>query len=251
MAKITTLPEKLAADLNDEFHIADSADGESKRLKIGNLPPAAGGVPSSRILTAGAGLTGGGDLTVDRIFDAIANADGSIVVNPDDIQVGVLATDGQHGPRGGGSMQHVDATPNVSGFFSVVDKNNHDTLARPPKQISVTGSVTTASATDVLMSGMTTIPGAGSYLVNFSTSFDHSTTNQSIFYSIYVNGIQLPETEREFRRGGSAGDIAAGPSIVAIKASGVLAGQAVEVRWRTTAADAQVFQRVMTLVSKV
>jgi hypothetical protein len=42
----------------------------------------------------GAGLGG-------QLANAI-NADGSIVVNADDIQVGVLATDGQHGNRGGG-----------------------------------------------------------------------------------------------------------------------------------------------------
>lgn len=42
-------------------------------------------------LTAGAGLTGGGDLTANRTFDAVANADGSIVVNANDIQLGRIA----------------------------------------------------------------------------------------------------------------------------------------------------------------
>jgi hypothetical protein len=47
-------------------------------------------VPSTRLLTAGAGLTGGGNLSADRTFNVVANADGTIVVNADDIQVGTL-----------------------------------------------------------------------------------------------------------------------------------------------------------------
>ena len=62
-----------------------------------------GAVPTSRTLTAGAGLTGGGDLSANRTFDVVANADASIVVNANDIRVGVLATDAQHGVRGGGT----------------------------------------------------------------------------------------------------------------------------------------------------
>jgi hypothetical protein len=62
--------------------------------------------------TAGAGLTlAGGTLAVG------ANADASIVVNADDIRVGVLATDAQHGVRGGGTT-HALATGSASGFMS-------------------------------------------------------------------------------------------------------------------------------------
>lgn len=68
----------------------------------------------STTLTAGAGLTGGGDLSADRTFTVGANADGSIVVNANDVQVGVLASDAQHGARGGGT-QHSLATPGSPG----------------------------------------------------------------------------------------------------------------------------------------
>lgn len=53
---------------------------------------ASSGVPSSRQLIAGNGLTGGGDLTADRTFNVVANVDGTIVVNANDIQVGVIGT---------------------------------------------------------------------------------------------------------------------------------------------------------------
>lgn len=93
------------------------------KTKLDGLPTSA--VPTSRLITAGAGLTGGGDLSADRTLNVAANADGSIVVNADDIQVGVLATDGQHGNRGGGTL-HAAATTSVNGFMSAADKTKLD-----------------------------------------------------------------------------------------------------------------------------
>jgi len=68
-------------------------------------------------ITAGAGLTGGGALSTNPTLNVVANADGSIVVNADDLQVGVLATDAQHGTRGGGTL-HAAATASTAGFLS-------------------------------------------------------------------------------------------------------------------------------------
>lgn len=84
-----------------------------------------GGVSPTRLLTAGAGLTGGGDLSADRTFNVGANVDGSIIVNSNDVQVGVLATDAQHGVRGGGT-QHAVATTSNAGFMSADDKGKLD-----------------------------------------------------------------------------------------------------------------------------
>ena len=65
---------------------------------------------------AGAGLT----KTVATL-DVVANADGSMVINANDIQVGILATDAQHGNRGGGAL-HADAVSGgASGFLSGAD----------------------------------------------------------------------------------------------------------------------------------
>ena len=76
-------------------------------------------VPSSRLVTAGAGLTGGGSLAADRTID-IAAADGSITVAADSIAVGVIS-DVQHGTRGGGTTHDV-ATTSTAGFMSAADK---------------------------------------------------------------------------------------------------------------------------------
>lgn len=88
----------------------------------GNLQTVSQGyTPTTRTLTAGAGLTGGGDLSADRTFNVVANADGSIVVAADDVKVGVLATDAQHGNRGNGAL-HTAATTSLAGFMAAADK---------------------------------------------------------------------------------------------------------------------------------
>ena len=64
---------------------------------------------------------------LDAVLNAIENglvttsSDGSIVNTNGDIQVGVLATDTQHGNRGGGTT-HAVATITVAGFMSAADK---------------------------------------------------------------------------------------------------------------------------------
>ena len=66
-------------------------------------------------LTAGAGLTKSG-----TVIDVVADADGSLVVAADSMKVGVLATDAQHGARGGGT-QHALAGTSAAGFLAAVN----------------------------------------------------------------------------------------------------------------------------------
>jgi hypothetical protein len=87
-----------------------------------------GYVPTSRTITAGNGLTGGGSLNSNILLDVVANADGSIIVNANDIQVGILATDTQHGNRGGGSL-HSIATTGSAGFMSAADKQKLNAIS--------------------------------------------------------------------------------------------------------------------------
>ncbi len=77
-------------------------------------------VPQTRTLTPGAGLVGSAalDLSANRTLDVGANGDGSIVVNANDVQVGILATDAQHGNRGGGGLHANVVTGGASGFMT-------------------------------------------------------------------------------------------------------------------------------------
>lgn len=110
-------------------------DGANGRVNV-----TVSAVPPARSITAGAGLTGGGDLSADRTIDVAANADGSIVVNANDIQVGVLATDAQHGNRGGGSLHTVAVASGAAGFLSGTDKAKLDGL--PSSAVPTTRTLT-------------------------------------------------------------------------------------------------------------
>lgn len=95
---------------------------------------------------AGAGLIlNGNDL------DVVAG-DGSITVNADNITVGVLQSDAQHGTRGGGT-QHAVASGAASGFMSNTDKSKLDGIQAgaqvnsTPRQEAVTTQVITGSDT--------------------------------------------------------------------------------------------------------
>lgn len=90
---------------------------------------ASGDVPTSRQIISGAGLTGGGDLSADRTLNVVANADGSIVANANDIQIGVLATDAQHGTRGGGTQHSNVVAGGAAGFMTGADKTVLNALA--------------------------------------------------------------------------------------------------------------------------
>jgi hypothetical protein len=108
---------------------------------------------------AGAGLSGGGNHLFDWTMNIGQNADNSIIVNANDIQIGTLATDGQHGVRGGGT-QHAAVTTSTNGFMSSADKIKLDGIATgatnlalssatpAPVGAAAAGSGTTAARAD-------------------------------------------------------------------------------------------------------
>jgi hypothetical protein len=162
-------------------------------------------VSDARLLTAGAGLTGGGDLSADRTFDVVANADGSIVVNADDIQVGVLATDAQHGTRGGGTL-HAEATTSVAGFLSAADKTKLDglsgTFGTEQENGESLGQQSTTSSTYVTAYTYTTasLP-AGDYFLTWSYDAGSDTDKESSHRVVLDGATVLSEAEWRFKEG--------------------------------------------------
>lgn len=63
-------------------------------------------------------------------------------------------------------------------------------------EVSFTSNVTTTSTTDVVFTGMTITPPAGTYLVLFSTWLTHSNGNDTITMSIYAGGVQKADSVR-------------------------------------------------------
>lgn len=121
----------------------------------------------ARQMIAGAGLTGGGDLSADRTLNVVA-ADGSISVTADAIAVGVVS-DAQHGNRGGGGL-HQLATTSVHGFLASSDKAAYDAavLAVATKAdqtyvdqlvqgLDAKGSVDAVATSNITLSGLQTV----------------------------------------------------------------------------------------------
>lgn len=117
-------------------------------------------------------------------------------------------------------------------------------------QASSTTTVTTTSATPVLLNAMTLTPGSGAYLVNFSTSIFGDSINSTTFVSLFVGGTQVPHTERRFTQS-SPGLFGATTTEVPISFSAHITGlgpsTVVEVRWRNTAGTSTSYQRTLVL----
>jgi len=96
-------------------------------------------------ITAGAGMVKSGNT-----LNVVANADASIVVAADDIKVGVLATDAQHGTRGGGTLHATVIAAGAAGFMSGADKTRLDGMTtgatNTPLASSASPNVTAAAA---------------------------------------------------------------------------------------------------------
>jgi hypothetical protein len=125
-------------------------------------------VDETRNLTAGAGLTGGGDLSADRTFDVVANVDGSIVVNVDDIQVGILATDAQHGDRGNGSL-HTAFTDVLAGFAPASGGGTANFLRADGTWVAPPLAVPGGADNDVQFNNAGTFAGSSNFTWNDDT----------------------------------------------------------------------------------
>lgn len=122
--KITDLTSlAVAPDAADVVPIVDVSTGETKKITTALLV-GTGSVPTSRTLTAGVGLTGGGDLTANRSF-AVDIAGTS----PQPIGTATPGASGKvsdrdhvhaHGNQAGGSL-HALATKDADGFVAAAD----------------------------------------------------------------------------------------------------------------------------------
>lgn len=184
---------KLSDILNKPHNILDSIQGgttgEFYHLTAAEHSNVAIAVPNTRTLTAGTGLTGGGDLSADRTFNVGANADGSITVNANDIQVGVLATDVQHGNRGGGAL-HSNATTSTAGFMSAADKTTFDGMGTYQTASASGISLTSGVSANVTSVSLT----AGDWDVSGTVQFSPAgtTTIQGIQAGISTTSSTLP-----------------------------------------------------------
>ena len=109
-------------------------------------------------------------------------------------------------------------------------------------------TVTTESATDVLMTGIqiTDVP-VGDYFLSFGATFEHSATGDQIYTNIYVGGTAVTGSEQHWRRGGSQGNISSTHNYSGFPIT-LATTATVEIRWRTDGATASAENPYMTLI---
>jgi hypothetical protein len=111
------------------------------------------------------------------------------------------------------------------------------------QQVVGTTGITTNSTTDVALSTPLSItPGAGDYLISFSGVVSNSNSSRDVFMSIYVNGTKIAASERQItsNAGGDKCTIATGAYY-----TGILASQAIEIRWRAESDTATITNRTL------
>lgn len=104
-----------------------------------------------------------------------------------------------------------------------------------PAIVEATGTITTTSTTDILATGMTITPPAGTYLAVFTGNIGNEDSSTSSFASIWSAGAQVAASEREATNGstGNEGDDWRIPFHCEAEVT-VDGAQAIEGRYRTT-----------------
>lgn len=129
------------------------------------------------------------------------------------------------------------------------DSNNQLVSGISTTEVSATADTTTTSATDALMNAMTITPAAGSYLVWFSTTVDHSAQSVAVVVSIYVGGTLKTDSVRSVvPRFNGIGANSLSPMSCTNGLVTVNGSQAIETRWKVASGTGTVHQRTMNIL---
>jgi len=108
-------------------------------------------------------------------------------------------------------------------------------------EIQLTSNVTTTSGTAAVITGLTVTPPAGTYHVNFSGWFTHSTGNATVTLSVYAGGTQNAGSVRTFMPfSGSVGSANNGLTAGTNAIVTVNGSQTITIEWLTSAATATI-----------
>jgi len=105
------------------------------------------------------------------------------------------------------------------------------------------------SATDAVVNTMQLTPGAGDWLVSFSTSVLLGANNSEGQFVIYSNGVaQAASRRRVARAGGSSAGFIQGVAIASFRVTGLGAAQQIDIRAQVSAGTMSIYQRNLTLL---
>jgi len=105
----------------------------------------------------------------------------------------------------------------------------------------------TTSTTYTVIDSMTITPGAGTYLVMFSSSANIATANATANYAIFNNGTVVQNTERSLSTGGGQ-TTGLHEALHSQSVETVTAGQAIDVRYLTDTGTFTVHERSLILI---
>jgi hypothetical protein len=112
--------------------------------------------------------------------------------------------------------------------------------------VSAATIATTTSTSDVVMSGMTATPAAGTYLVVFSGDLAHGTHNGEVRTSLYKGGLQVVGSQRFFRCYGTSTGAFTCIALVAVNGA-----ETIEGRWRVNSGTGTNYSRQLAVVKVV
>ncbi len=175
-------------------------------------------------------LTGTDIVATDTILVAIGKAQAQINA----LRVSVT-------PSSSGSV-------NSAGVSSAAAKADHThNIALVSNTLSVVETeITSTSATDVLLTGMTITPIAGTYKVYVITTSNNSGNNTN-FFSIYKGGVQVANTEKPVARiSNTFALVRLGYEMICeVTVNG---SEAIEIRWRRNAGTASCYSRELSIL---
>lgn len=130
---------------------------------------------------------------------------------------------------------------------SAIEEATHTVTAA---EITSAGTNTTTSGTDAQMTGMTTTPAAGTYLVMFNTDIVSSNAGATVTVSYYVGGVQLATSVRKISPfdGGTLSALTARGMATLQAIITVTGSQAITVEWSTTGGTATSAERSLVTV---
>lgn len=170
-------------------------------------------------VSAGTGLTGGGDITANRTISmpnvGTAGTYGSATLTP------VITTDAQ------GRVSSITETTPVLNI---------------PTSITLSSTlITTTSTTYVVMTGQTITPAAGTYVVTGRACISATSNSRTIELALFLGGVIVADTGTTafIRTGsgfGSNTDIENETTFAVITVNG---SQAIDLRWQTSGGTAQ------------
>lgn len=152
-------------------------------------------------------------------------------------------SDPRVGPGVPGTIGDLLAGRGVASLFQKTGPGDTDwTLINAFQTVAATDTVTTNSLVDVAVPNMTlTAAAPGTYLCLFNSVGHNANTTGFVFYSFYVNGVQVPQSERHLQ---SNNDKAA----VLIQPIALATGDVITVEWHVDGNVGTLHDRNLTLV---